>query len=404
MARSLFVKPGINLPSTSSRPQYTDFSSTLGYGLGAGLKSLVEDKLGQLAQRQQEDAWVQAGFPSNIAKLMVSVKDPKTQQSLLDRMEGLSLGQQGQAPINQPFTGQRQPFIDQGFPDQQQEQPFADERLPEQVSPGQESFAQEFPQLAQQKGITLGASPAERRHRENLEEKRRATEQKSKDIRSADLKKDYVEASNKLFDTEERLGVLDRMMELGKEPGGLGHPLIASSLQKMDLLWLLNPEAEEYAGLQKEFLKDLRPTFGGRITEEQMKQFMLSIPRLNNSPEGRERIAKNLRIIYDAKKLRSQVLMDTIKKHKDDKDMTSLDISIMATEKLRSKQKKLSNRFKSDLKKEIPVVKTVSSTDLGAAEGRSARHPDTGEEGKIINKKFVPGRVINGKFVPKEVE
>lgn len=365
-------------------------ASQIGTSLGEGLQSLLQSKTQQLAQRQEEDAWVQAGFPSNIAKLMVSVKDPKIQQSLLDRLEGLSLGQQGQAPIAQQFQGQQQPFIDQGLPGQQQAQQFQDEGLPRQVGPGQESFAGEFPQLAQQKGVTIGASPAERRHRENLEEKRRATEQKSKDIRSADLKKDYVDASDKLSDTEERLGVLDRMLKLEEDPEGLGHPIIASTLQKMDLLWLLNPNAEEYAALQKEFLKDLRPIFGGRITEEQMKQFMFSIPRLNNSSEGRKRIANNLKIIYDAKKLKSQVLMDTIEKHKNDKDMTSLDVTIESTKRLKKQQGKLANKFKSDLKKSVPVVKTVSSTDLGSAEGRRAKHPVTGVEGRIINKKFVP--------------
>jgi hypothetical protein len=113
--------------------QQPGFGASFGTGLGSGIAYLAEQKLNQITKgheiKQAAQFWKGLGLPDQQAMQFASA--PKeVQKSLLDRLEGVNVGGQvGQSQV----TGQTAP------------------------QPG---------------GVTIGANPAERRHKETLQQQR----------------------------------------------------------------------------------------------------------------------------------------------------------------------------------------------------------------------------------------
>lgn len=96
---------------------------------------------------------------------------------------------------------------------------------------------------------------------------------------------------------------LDRMDELSKSDK-VSTPLMIKSLEKLGLPIgiLSNPNTEEFRKLETDFIRDAKYIFpGGRITDYDIKSFLQTVPTLMNSPEGRERIIQNRRLMNEAK-------------------------------------------------------------------------------------------------------
>lgn len=157
--------------------------SGLGTGLGSGLQSLAKMKLAQMQKRQQsaqQSAQLQeAGVPSGLANF-IATAPPKAQAELYSRLQGLGGAQQGQ----------------QQFPGMMEETPGMVGGT-EQVQPG----------MGQ---VTLGADPAERRHRENIEQKQR----KEANIYINTLATGYKTDSNIVKTAEQALKIINNNTEL----------------------------------------------------------------------------------------------------------------------------------------------------------------------------------------------
>jgi hypothetical protein len=110
---------------------------------------------------------------------------------------------------------------------------------------------------------------------------------------------------------------LDRM-EVLDEGENLSTPLMVKSLQALGLPLgvLSNPDSEEFAKLEAEFLRDVRQVFpGGRITNYEIQAYLKGIPNLMNSSEGRKAIIRNRRLINDGKKVRYNAYKDILKEN-----------------------------------------------------------------------------------------
>lgn len=101
------------------------------------------------------------------------------------------------------------------------------------------------------------------------------------------------------------------------ESGKMTHPLFLELLSKVGLDFdaLKSPETVAYQALEKEFLKDLKGIFGGRISNLEMSTFLKSIPKATNTPEGRKLISDRLKAYYKAKKLRFKTMNKIIEKN-----------------------------------------------------------------------------------------
>jgi hypothetical protein len=68
----------------------------------------------------------------------------------------------------------------------------------------------------------------------------------------------------------------------------------------VDIL-MQSQESRVYEGLNKQYLKPLKEIFGSRPTQFDVQQFLMSIPRLENTPEGREMLRKINDRVYNSK-------------------------------------------------------------------------------------------------------
>ena len=130
-------------------------------------------------------------------------------------------------------------------------------------------------------------------------EKLNAEAQKYINTRLDPYVNDISKAAKASFESNKRLGRQEKLIEAGNLP----HPLQAQTAKffgdipyiGVDLTSLLGADAEEFAKLSTDFLKGVKETFGGRVTQGEVNLFMQTVPSLLQSDEGKKRLIRNLR-------------------------------------------------------------------------------------------------------------
>ena len=112
------------------------------------------------------------------------------------------------------------------------------------------------------------------------------------------------------------------MKELIKE-GDLNAPLFSAGLDALEnfipylgvginLKSFLSPSSQEFDKLSKDFLRDVKKIFGARVTDNEVRQFLKTIPTLSQTDEGKLRIINNLELFNEAAKVKKQAFDDII--------------------------------------------------------------------------------------------
>jgi len=220
----------------------------------------------------------------------------------------------GQVPTQQnaqminPNTPQgQQAFQQMNQPQQQQ----AQRPMGQQIPPGMENQAA-FASMGQ-KPITQAEKIKIGQNERALELKKQTHDEKM-ELERTKLSSKYTD---KLLDTAEanqqNIDSLDELERLDNE-GKLISSDVATVLSHygLDIPILMNPESEEYKELTTNFLRNARSMFGARITDNELKMFMHTLPTLMNTPEGRRRIVRNLKLYNQPAIIRKQTMMDII--------------------------------------------------------------------------------------------
>lgn len=145
---------------------------------------------------------------------------------------------------------------------------------------------------------------------------------------------------------------LDRMEKLS-DKGELSTPLMVQGLNKLGLpLGILgNPDSEEYAKLEADFLRDVKNVFpGGRISNFEVQSYLKTLPSLLNTPEGKKAIIRNKRLQNEAKKLRYDAYKDILKENKGKKPRN---MGLLIDEKIGGRLSEIENEFKEGLQSQI---------------------------------------------------
>lgn len=74
-------------------------------------------------------------------------------------------------------------------------------------------------------------------------------------------------------------------------------------------------ETQEFKKLQTEFLRNAKSIFGGRITNEEMRRYLDSIPSLSQSKEGRAQVLNDMKLMGQAAQLRDQAMSQIIREN-----------------------------------------------------------------------------------------
>jgi len=214
----------------------------------------------------------------------------------------------------------------------------------------------------------------ERRHKEKLSAKERSEAFK---FNKETLKKVTDEAMS----AKSNLKDLSRMEELEKE-GKLDTPGYMQFLERsgLDIPALMNEGSEEFNKIVNNFLRDAKVYYGGRVTNQEMEQFLKTIPSLSQSPEGRKRVIANLKHLNNAKLAYADTVRDIIKENK---GVPPFDLDFQVYDRIDKKLDKLAEQFKKDLKKPVPQGQNRLITALQAGLGSAVGAAKPGLQGAL---------------------
>lgn len=351
-----------------SRNIMAELGGAAGTGLGAGLQSLTQQLVAQKAMDRlmNQQRLQQAQYAQSLASLGVPEREAFALASLPEK-ERLAYiqrgGVQGQAvqpmqaeePVSalssllQNLSPEQRTAIDQGM-SQGLGRPVSLSSLMGQQGPSQPQ-RQMGPQQAQPTSfleVMSRPSPAEerleRRHQEQLEEKRTGREEKRFDkmiypkMSKAEEKAESATRENLVLDE------MARLTRAGNEQKTLS--LLAEHLKDrgIDATALLNADTTEMIKLTQFFLRDLKDTFGGRISNKEMEQFMLGVPRLMMNPEGRLRVINVMKLFNEASIKRYDIMQDVAEKHP---NATPMQFDALVNKRMKDVYKDAEEQFRS---------------------------------------------------------
>ncbi len=230
--------------------------SQLGQGLGQGLQQslghAVESYHKEKELKSTEQNLIDRGYPAQLARLAaVATKGGQTEilKNLLE--QGMRQGQIG------------------GFPQQQMQQPEEEQdEVQKVISEGNAG-------LTPKETVAVGKE----RFKTGLPV--------------------YQEAGTKLRGLQrekERLDILNNLNKSGKLPKNLGRINIDKE-GNLRFAFTASPESQRYVKTLNEFSSNAKDTFGSRVTNFDLQQFMMRYPTLLNSEEGRKQISKQMEIV-----------------------------------------------------------------------------------------------------------
>ena len=389
-----------------------------GSALGTGLNNLIEKKIADLQERQGIDKARALVSEANLPEWLgdILAKDPKTFQSFIKEWDILppeekekvsqSLDNIGLEGLENSSESQSEEVPDRLLgvpitrhamftprPEQKEEKipglhTLANAGEGFEREPGQTSNVQSFPELGHKtngqagpfesgqtkepgftdkKGFRFqrkGKQPLSINPEIENEKLRRDSYKETKEDRKAFLS-DYQSAKSSLAD-------LERMEKL-EEEGKLDTPGYLQFLERsgFDIPALMNPGSEEFNKIAANFLRDAKIYYGGRVTNQEMEQFLKTVPSLSQSPEGRKRVIANLKNLARVKKERYQAYKDI---KQENNGIIPVDIAEQVEDRLDSRLDHLAEQFKKDLDRKVPEGQnkliTALQATLGEAVGR----------------------------------
>ena len=360
---------------------------SFGENLATGLSNLADYKVNSMRAKQEQQQksafWQQAGLSPEFASALASQPEA-VQKSFLDRLEGLQIpGGQQQSPQMQQQQTPQQGRVNQAA---QPARVQAEERalrtlqhgqeaqqlgqMPGQINQPQGQFPQTPPELPSEapevQGLRLGANPLDRRQREQFAHAERLAEKKAelrekhemtkfereKQEKEQQKSKEYLTSLNK-----EAKGIKENQMRLDKmekliEGGNISNPAFSAAIDTaahgiwglgINLKHLQSADTQEFEKLSKDMLNGLKDTFGSRILESEVQNFLLTIPTLSQSNEGKKAVIDNMRLLGEGKLLRQKAAREIVKENN---NVVPQDLELLVDEKVEPELDALSNRFK----------------------------------------------------------
>jgi len=313
----------IILPRITENEQ---IGTALGTGLSSLLGGLAQGKIEGLQRQQQATGLQSIGFSPEEAQ-QLSGLDP----ALISTIAKEKI----QAPSRQAFTSSLQSLL--GVPQQDQE---SDE-----------------PTI-----VPTGLKPEQALKLTELGLKQKEAGEKIK-IEQIKLTKDELKEFRKRSKTaKEDIENLNRLEEIEKA-GELDSTAFSVFLEEsgLDVAALRSPGSQEYNKIVNNFVRNIKDIFGARISNQEMEQFMKTLPNLTQSPQGRKRIISNLKRVARVNSEYGKVAREILRENK---GIPPLDIMDQVEDRMDKRLDKFAKMFKADIKKEVP---TSEDTALGKA-------------------------------------
>ena len=401
----------------NSQPTPNKWASALGNSLNDLLSGLVERKTEEMAYQKgikrakeplvplfgDEGANVIAQLPPELQKL--AFQNPDLIRQIFSQQNNQQASQQQQQPQSPMMQGMNQlnhqPTREQQIEEMARNAGITRDQIantlnplgkkptlsiPKQIQQAQQSQnIQQPPQELKDKAQLIAdafTSPQEKRERRKIElaEKKIAQaeehfQKKQEAKEKAEAYKSTAKYREKIFEEAQAAKAqrddLNRQEELESE-GKLDTPGYTEFLKRsgLDIPALMNPGSEEFNKISNNYLRDAKTYFGGKVSNNEMEQFLKTVPSLSQSPEGRKRVIANLKKLANAKLAYADTVIDIIKENK---GVPPFDIAEQVYERIDKKLDKLAEKFREDVSKPVPQGQnrliTALQTSLGSIIG-----------------------------------
>lgn len=186
--------------------------------------------------------------------------------------------------------------------------------------------------------------------------------------------KQYQEAGTRLRSMtrdKERIGILEQLNKSKKLPKNLGR-LNVDSEGNLRVPFAASPEAERYVKTLNEFSQGAKDTFGSRVTNFDLSQYLKRFPTLLNSQEGRNQLLEQMNIVNQINSVFYKNLKNVYDKVGGVRNIDA-DVAERFAEKMSEKQvQQLGDKFKQ-------IGQFSSKPSASEFEGKKIRDKETGE-------------------------
>ena len=267
----------------------------------------------QLPHEQQQAAIQQA---TSIAQ-NPNFRKLNEQQQQAQALQQQQLAKGTAAPQGGPLTGEQQAIL-QAQAQEAQKEPTPKERL-EDVMARRRALVSAPISPTQKKEVHKILQDEEDNIREEIKETRENQDKIDKETAES-----YQKIKDKYKAAKESTNRINRILELQRagnlppkylveiEHGLDGAPFGIGKLWSALIRSTYHPDAEELDKLSKDYLKGAKAFFGSRMTEQEAFAILQTVPSLMQTPVGRQRVARNMRIMDDIAKLEYQTARQVI--------------------------------------------------------------------------------------------
>ncbi len=122
---------------------------------------------------------------------------------------------------------------------------------------------------------------------------------------------------------------------------------------------LASEAAQQFSKTINDFTVSAKDSYGSRVTNFDLNQFMKRLPNLANSEAGRKKIIEQMKIINDLNSLREKTLHDVIDKHGGIRNIDYDEAERLTNKKIKKQTDELKKKFinnNSSLDKEYSKV------------------------------------------------
>jgi hypothetical protein len=197
--------------------------------------------------------------------------------------------------------------------------------------------------------------------------------------------KEYQEATTKLHGMardKERLDILENLNKSEKLPKNIAR-LNVDKEGNLKLPFLGSPEAQRYVKTLNEFSAGAKDTFGSRVTNFDLAQYLKRYPTLLNTAEGRRQLIDQMKIVNQINSVYYKNLKKIYDKAGGSRNIDSDAASRFAEQLSEPQVKKLSEKFNQ-------IGQFSSKPAASEFKGKKIRDKETGEVFVSDGKDWVP--------------
>lgn len=310
-----------------------DLGRQLGSGLSGALSSLAQFKLQDVMKRHQENQQRQAyekirpdlGWLANVPE---SVQKVYMQNLMNEHPDLMDIQQQGLQGTQNMMSGyQAQPETQMM---DQLNQLYQQQQGPQNMAQATQGNVAPSPQTQQTPRATgWDRSPTGKRYTASQRFALERDERKAELKERQDLEKTYrptithmSQQYGGLIDQERSLDRMEQLIKKGKLPSpklaaGLDFlangatiytPLGGVHLSGLNFKSAMGHNAEEFDKLSNDFIKNAKNIFGSRITDNDLRAFMSTVPNLLMTDKGKLRVIRNMRLYNEGIRARHDAM------------------------------------------------------------------------------------------------